>query len=86
MSFKLNLDGGAEVLKELAAPLIAKVAQEIAENAGEGAEVQLSTSDRARAVVRVPADAQARDGVLTRAAAAAGLEVRPSRGGRKPRK
>lgn len=85
MAFELNLEGGAEVLKELAAPHIAALAQQIADKAGDAAEVELSTSDRARAVIRVPAEAQAKDGVLTRAAAEVGLQVRPGRR-RKPRK
>ena len=76
-NFTLNLDGGAEVLKTLAAPLIAELAQKVADAAG--GEVEFSTSDRARASVVVSADRQARDGALTRAAAQAGLEVRQRR-------
>ncbi|MFV8049733.1 hypothetical protein [Mycobacterium sp. 48b] len=81
MAFELNLEGGAEVLKELSAGAIAELAAQIADAAGEGAEVTMSTTDRARGSVSVPAEAQAKDGVLTKAAAAAGLEVtlRPPR-------
>lgn len=84
MAFELDLEGGAEVLKELAAGAIADLTQQIADAVGEGAKVKMSTTDRARGSVSVPAEAQAKDGVLTKAAAAAGLEVtlRPE----KPRK
>ncbi|OMB92485.1 hypothetical protein A5733_17715 [Mycobacterium sp. NS-7484] len=84
MAFELNLEGGAEVLKELVADEIAALAQQIAGDAGDGAKVKTYTTDRAAATVSVPAEAQAKDGVLTRAASAAGLEVklRPE----KPRK
>lgn len=76
MTFKLNLKGGGAVLKQLAAPHINALARQVASNAGEDADVAEYTTDRAAASVRVPAEQQARDGVLTRAAAAAGLEVR----------
>lgn len=76
MTFKLNRAGGAEVLKQLAAPAIKELARKIAADAGDDAEVVEYTTDRAAASVRVPAEQQAKDGVLTRAAAAAGLEVR----------
>lgn len=74
--FRLNRKGGAEVLKELAAPHINALAQQIAAKAGPDAEVDEYTTDRAAASVAVPAHQQAKDGALTRAAAAAGLEVR----------
>lgn len=77
MSFELDLKGGAEVLKELSAAAIKDLADQIAEHVGEGAEVKIYTTDRAGASVSVPAEMQAKDGVLTRAAAAVGLEVRP---------
>lgn len=93
MAFELDRAGGAEVLKVLAAEAIAELAAQVAAKAGEGAEVSTSVTDRARASVRVPADAQATDGVLSRAAAEVGLEVRPSkkrppwpRNQKKPRK
>lgn len=75
-NFRLNRKGGAEVLKELAAQQINALASQVAALAGSDAEVDEYTTDRAAAAVRVPADQQAKDGVLTRAAAAAGLEVR----------
>ena len=77
MTFKLNRAGGAEVLKELAADAIHALAQQVAAQAGDAAQVDEYTTDRAAASVSVPAHLQAKDGVLTRAAAAAGLEVRP---------
>lgn len=76
MSFKLNRKGGAEVLKELAAPHINALARQIAAHAGDDAEVDEYTTDRAAAAVSVLAYRQAKDGALTRAASAAGLEVR----------
>lgn len=76
MSFKLDRKGGAEVLKQLAAPRINAMARQVAAAAGDDAEVEEYTTDRAAAVVRVPAAQQAKDGRLTRAASAAGLEVR----------
>lgn len=74
--FRLNRKGGAQVLKELAAASVNAAAAEVAAQAGPDAEVDRYTTDRAAAAVSVPADQQAADGVLTRAAAAAGLEVR----------
>lgn len=74
--FKLNYRGGAEVLKQLAAGEVNRLAQQIATRAGDGAELRPYTTDRAAASVSVPAEQQAKDGVLTRAASAAGLEVR----------
>lgn len=79
MAFELDKAGGAEVLKVMAAEAIGALAQQVAAAAGEGAVVEMSTTDRARAKVKVPADVQAKDGVLTRAAAEVGLEVRPSK-------
>lgn len=76
MAFKLNRKGGAEVLKELAAPHINALARAVASDAGDDAEVEEYTTDRAAASVSVPAHQQAKDGALTRAAAAAGLDVR----------
>lgn len=75
--FKLNRAGGAVVLKEIAAPAINAIAERIGAKAGPDAQVSKYTTDRAAAAVSVPAEQQARDGVLTKAAAAAGLEVRP---------
>lgn len=75
--FKLNRKGGAEVLKQLAAPHINALAQQIAAQAGDDAVVSEYTTDRAAAAVSVPAEQQAKDGALTKAASAAGLEVTP---------
>lgn len=83
MNFQLDRKGGSEVLKELAADEIHALAQKVAENAQKDADatnqvvwVHESVTDRARASITVPAGLQAKHGVLTRAAAAAGLEVR----------
>jgi hypothetical protein len=77
VTFELDLAGGAEVLKELVADEIFALTAAIGGNAGEGAEVKTSVTDRARGSVTVPAETQAKDGVLTKAAAAAGLEIKP---------
>lgn len=74
MKFKLDRKGGAEVLKELAAAEIRALANRVA--AQSGGEVRTYTTDRAAAAVTVPAARQAKDGALTRAASAAGLEVK----------
>ncbi|MGH3725658.1 MAG: hypothetical protein ACRDUS_16235 [Mycobacterium sp.] len=83
MTFELDREGGAEVLKEMAKAHILELALQVGEHADEGATVaEFSTideytTDRAVATVTVPAERQAKDGVLTRGAAAAGLEVNP---------
>lgn len=74
MAFELDLAGGAEVLKEMVADEIAALAAQIASDSG--GKVKTYTTDRAAATVTVPAELQAKDGVLTKAAAAAGLEVK----------
>ncbi len=76
MRFKLDRKGGAEVLKQLAAAEVNALARKVAAAAGDDAEFDEYTTDRAAAAVSVPAEQRARDGVLTRAASAAGLEVR----------
>lgn len=82
MIFELDRDGGAEVLKEMVADRIRELALQIGEAADQGAKVaefsQIAdyVTDRFAASVTVPAERQAKDGVLTKAAAAAGLEVR----------
>ncbi|MFC9768657.1 hypothetical protein [Rhodococcus jostii] len=77
IKFRLDRKGVAEVLKsaEFAAH-INTVARDVASKAGDGAEVSEYTTERRAAAVSAPAEAQARGGALTRAAAAAGLEVR----------
>jgi hypothetical protein len=79
VTFTLNRKGGAEVLKVLARDAIDDLARKVADQAGDGAVMDTYTTDRAVAAVSVPNAAQAKDGVLTRAASAAGLEVRPKR-------
>lgn len=79
MAFTLDQAGGAEVLKVIAADAIKELADQLAAAVGDTAIVELTTTDRAKARVKVPADAQAKDGVLTKAAADIGLEVRPSK-------
>jgi len=77
MTFELNLEGGAEVLKVMAAETIYKLADVIGASAGEDAKVSKFVTDRAHASVSVPAEQQAKDGVLTRAFADAGIEIKP---------
>lgn len=76
-TIRLNRAGIAKILKSNEfAGLCNGVAREVAAQAGDDAEVSEYTTDRRAASVSVPADQQARDGVLTRAAAAVGLTVR----------
>lgn len=81
MTFELDRDGGAQVLKEEFADAIKELALQIGAAADEGAkaseysQIDDKITDRIRATVSVPAERQARLGVLTKAAAAAGLEV-----------
>lgn len=77
MSFKLDEKGGAEILKHAAAAEISRLTKAVESGAGPGATSEVITTDRAHGVVRVPAYKQAKDGALTRGAAAAGLEVHP---------
>ena len=95
MVFELNRDGGAEVLKQLAAETIRAYAAQIAEAANPGAkDSELATitervgKKRFYASVIVPAERQAKLGVLSRAAIESGLEFRPTkpRSPRKPKK
>lgn len=85
-SFELDLEGGAEVLKVLAADAISELALQVAAAADDGAtadeyaQVSDRVTDRFVASVSVPAARQAKDGALTKAAASAGLEVRPYAG------
>lgn len=76
-SLKLNRAGIRAILKSPGfAKLTNDTARAVAEQAGEGAVVDEYTTDRRAAGVSVPAERQAVDGALTRAAAAVGLEVR----------
>ena len=74
--FTLNKKGGSEVLKQVAADTVNAAARRVAASAGADADMQEYTTDRAAASVSVPAAQQAKNGALTRAASAAGLEVR----------
>lgn len=78
MTFKFELDrkGGSEVLKSLLADEIHALGEKIGAAAGEGAEVNHYTTDRAGATVGIPAVRQAKHGALTKAASEAGLEVK----------
>jgi hypothetical protein len=88
MDLHLDFDAIGEILKVTCAPAINELAGKVAANAAgdsnlpDGATVTVKqfTTDRAVAVVRLnhPASAalQAKYGILTRAAAAAGLEVK----------
>lgn len=80
VKIRLNGKGIREILFVEAAPMVNQVAQEMADKINSGREnpiatVQKYTTDRRAASVGVPAIYQARDGELTRAAAAMGLEV-----------
>lgn len=76
-NFRLDRRGVAEVLRsEGVAKLANEAADQLADRLGEGAKVQRYTTDRKAASVSIPAEQQARDGALTRAAAAVGLQVR----------
>ena len=81
--FYLDTDGGSEILKEMCRDLILQVALQVGELADDGAtvdeysQIEEYVTDRSAASVAGPADRQAVDGVLTKAAAALGLEVKP---------
>lgn len=86
-AFTLNREGGGEVLQQMVADHIRELALQIGQAADEGAKVKdfsqiddhignLFGGKRFIATVTVPAERQAKDGALTKAAAAAGLEVR----------
>ena len=73
--FELNYAGGREILTGMARPEIERLTKQVEAGAGEDATSRVFTTDRAHGQVQVPAYRQARDGALTRGAAAAGLEV-----------
>lgn len=93
MTFTLDRDGGAQVLKEEFADAIRQLALDVGAAADEGAKVaeysqiDEKVTDRFKATVTVPAERQARLGVLTKAAAQFGLEVTlyANRRGRAPK-
>lgn len=88
MDLHLDYDGIGEILKETCAPIIRQLAQEIAENVrgnadlpgGATVSVKNFTTDRAVSVVLIghpnATAIQAKSGILTKAASAAGLEVK----------
>lgn len=76
-NFRLNYKGLGEVLRSpRAAALVNDAAAQLRDQAGEDAEMSEYTTDRRAASVSVPANLQASDGLLTKAAAAVGLTVR----------
>jgi hypothetical protein len=79
ITFKLDHAGIAAILKgDDVGKAIDALGSKVAALAGGDAKAL--TTDRRISVVRVKADRQARDGALTRAASAAGLEVKPRKG------
>lgn len=84
--FQRDTAGVGEVLKAMAADAVIDLALEVAASAGTAAVVESRTGKkRYIAQILVPADQQAKDGVLSRAAADAGLTIRsyPKRAPRK---
>lgn len=75
-TFTRDHAGIGEILKSAeAAAIVAAAARDMAAQIGPDAEVNEYMTDRAAASVSVPAEMQTRDGALTRAAAAVGLQV-----------
>lgn len=75
-TFVLNKKAIAELAKSAQAQaVVTSVADDIAAATGVDAEVVEYTTDRAVAAVKVPAFDQATDGVLSRAAASAGIHI-----------
>ena len=75
-TFRLNRKGVGEILKTEFVDEINRIATEMADDIGDEAEVSFYTTDRGAASVTVPAELQATEGALTRAATKVGLEVR----------
>lgn len=76
VKIKLNRKAVGNLLKSSQfAAAVNRAAEDIADTIGPDADVYYYTTDRKAAAVGVPAELQARDGALTRAAAANGLEV-----------
>jgi hypothetical protein len=81
--FTLDKSGAAEILKAIAAEEVSAVAVQVAAAAGQGATVSTKVgATRFVATVQVPAEAQAKNGVLSRAASSLGLRVYPYKGGK----
>ena len=76
MTFKPDRQGIEEILKTLPRDEINALAEKVADNAGDAVWVDSYTTDRAAASVTIPAARQAKHGTLTKAASAAGLEVK----------
>lgn len=75
--FRLNRKGVSKLLRSDEFGARTNVlAHEIADQIGPEAVVREYSTDRRKASVSVPPDLQAREGALSRAASAAGLEVR----------
>ncbi|WP_313673273.1 hypothetical protein [Mycolicibacterium sp.] len=78
MTFVLDRAVGAEILKVLAAEPVTQLAIEVAAGAGQSAVVETRVSKtRFVATVKVSAEEQAKNGILSRAASDAGLTVFP---------
>lgn len=76
MAFKLNLAGGAEVLKEIMTAEVEALADQVAGLSGPNATVSTKVgSTRFVATIAVPAAEQAKDGVLSKAASQLGLTI-----------
>ncbi|WP_306358848.1 MULTISPECIES: hypothetical protein [unclassified Nocardia] len=73
---RLHTANLGKLLKTEFGPMVNDAARKVAAAAGDDAFVEEYTTDRQAAAVMVPAEQQAIDGKLTRAAAAVGLEVR----------
>jgi len=77
MTFKPDHHGMEEVLKSAGvAAEIHALGKRVGDNAGDAVWVDHYTTDRAAASVTIPAARQAKHGTLTKAASAAGLEVK----------
>ena len=75
-SFTLDRAGAAEVLKVIAAEEVSAIAAAVAAAAGEEAIVETKTTKtRFVATVKIPAQLQAAEGVLSRAATGVGLKI-----------
>lgn len=77
-AFTLDRDGGAEILKVIAAEEVGALAAAVSAAAGPESSIETKTTKtRFVAVVKVPATLQATDGVLSKAAAGLGLKINP---------
>ena len=74
--FTLNRAGGNEILKAVCAEEVSALAAQVVAAAGPEAFLSTKvTATRFVATIKVPAEAQATDGVLSRAATAVGLTI-----------